>query len=1217
MDSLPIETEFRGTERFRIVRRVGAGGMGVVYEAEDRKLGRIVALKTIKHRDVELLYRMKREFRALADLSHPNLIELFDLVVEDDACFFTMELVHGVDFVAWCRPPVVDADGVQGAPALDLPRLRAALPQLVRGLDAIHAAGKIHRDIKPSNVMVAEDGRVVLLDFGLAADTSHGSLDSLDASSVAVTGTAEYMAPEQASAEGEPRPASDLYAVGVLLFEALTGRLPFTGSLFTILIDKNRKDPPRPSDLAANVPEDLERLCLDLLARDPEERPDAKAILARLAPTARSEPAPAPPAAAAAASAAPVSAFAGRAAELLALDGAFDALAAGTASVTLVLGPSGIGKSTLVREFLDRLRARRDGTVVLEGRCYERELVPFRAMDGLIDHLAHHWKRLPAAEASALLPRDASMLPRLFPVLARGPAGAAAPAGPATLDPKEVRSRAVAALRETFHRLSDRRPLVLVLDDLQWVDPGTVALLADLMRPPDPPRLMLLLSSRVEAGTALERLSSDMAAVRRRVDVGPLPETEAIALAASLLGDAPPEVARRVAKEAEGSPYFLGELARYVRAAGTADVETVRLEEMLGRRIGALSVASRRVLEVVAVAGEPIDPPLAGAAAGVLSDDLSREVGSLRAGRLLRAASGGGDALLEPYHDRIRRCALEGLDEPRRRDRHRALATALSGRGSAERLARHWAGAGEAAEAAAHARRAADEALSTHHFDHAADLYGTALDLGAPSATPAERRDLLKRRAQALANAGRCPESGDAYVLAAEGADPAERLECHRRAAEQFLVSGHVAKGLDSLGIVLLAIGERLPATPRRALLSLVWNRLRLSVRGLSWKEREASAIPPEELSRLDALLSAAIGLGMVDNIRGAVAQTRGLLLALKIGERGRVARSLAFEAIFRTSQGTRGRERARPLVAAARRIAEESKDPVHRTWAILAESFADYCGGDFPSAIDRLTEAEAWIRSETTGTTFQLNNARIFLLQSLRYLGDWGRLLPLFDEWLHDARRRGDRYAETTLVRALNGVWLAKDDPAAAREALSRSSWVPPEGFYHLQHWYDLRARAEIALYEGGDAASILPEFVRLEGSKLTRVQTVRNESRWLVGRLRLAAGDADVLDLAKRLDAERVPYAGAWALFLRAGAAATRGDDPAARSVLSEAARFADAAHLPLAAATARLRAGESEGGAGTKSAGEAAARMIGFGVVAPARMARVLAPGFPARR
>src|SRR5262245_5719349 len=195
---------FTGTARFEIRRRIGEGAVGVVYEARDREHDTRVALKTLRTVTGEGLLSLKHEFRAIQDLRHPNLVSLGELLESDGTWFFTMELLSGAHFIQWVRPePANDA----GPRALDVPRLRQALAQLVDGLCALHAAGKVHRDIKPSNVIVTTQGRVVILDFGVVSEIAGGSGED------EIVGTAAYMAPEQVlcTAIG---PAADWYAVG-------------------------------------------------------------------------------------------------------------------------------------------------------------------------------------------------------------------------------------------------------------------------------------------------------------------------------------------------------------------------------------------------------------------------------------------------------------------------------------------------------------------------------------------------------------------------------------------------------------------------------------------------------------------------------------------------------------------------------------------------------------------------------------------------------------------------------------------------------------------------------------------------------------------------------------------------------------------------------------------------------------------------------------------
>ena len=239
----PADITFDGTPRFELKRVLGEGGMGVVYEALDRERDTLVALKTLRFVDASSLYRLKTEFRSTADLQHRNLVRLDELHHVNGHWFFTMELVEGVNFV----------DHGQANHA----HLRAALLQLAQGLEVLHRAGKVHRDLKPSNVMVTHAGRVVILDFGLVRDSfSRQSSDS------AVIGTAAYMAPEQAVTPAVGAPA-DLYSVGVMLFEVLTGRLPFEGRTIEVLMRKQREDAP-PVRSLADVPDDLAQLCAEI-----------------------------------------------------------------------------------------------------------------------------------------------------------------------------------------------------------------------------------------------------------------------------------------------------------------------------------------------------------------------------------------------------------------------------------------------------------------------------------------------------------------------------------------------------------------------------------------------------------------------------------------------------------------------------------------------------------------------------------------------------------------------------------------------------------------------------------------------------------------------------------------------------------------------------------------------------------------------------------------
>src|SRR5664279_4243980 len=334
--------------------------MGVVYEAEDKERNQKVALKTINDPNVEQVYQLKREFRALADLSHPNLVALYDLVVDAEACFFTMELLDGDDLLSYIAlQSTPDAGSIAqlstvnapfptppplGVPAVsahestqrsaeaespcDFDRLRRALPQLVQGLSALHGAGKIHRDVKPSNIRVTTDGRAVLLDFGLVAELERRR----SGDEGMIVGTIAYMAPEQCAGEVSLTPAADWYALGVVMFQCLTGRLPFEGAAAEVILEKQIKNSPRPSRLVRGIPKDLEEMCCELLDREPTARPTGRSLLARLTGERTSVP-----------SLSYQTGFSGREAELATLEASLLPLANNRASVVVVRAPSGMG----------------------------------------------------------------------------------------------------------------------------------------------------------------------------------------------------------------------------------------------------------------------------------------------------------------------------------------------------------------------------------------------------------------------------------------------------------------------------------------------------------------------------------------------------------------------------------------------------------------------------------------------------------------------------------------------------------------------------------------------------------------------------------------------------------------------------------------------------------------------------------------------------------
>ncbi|HEX2573133.1 MAG TPA: protein kinase [Polyangia bacterium] len=1337
---------FGGTARFAIRRQLGSGGFGVVYEAYDRERHARVALKTLRQTEASSgqLLRFKREFRELAGLIHPHLVQLYELHGDESIWFFTMELIDGQDVESFVRygAPAPDADVAPGAatvevsgsgsrppapadppfanaptvgregredrgmplasaptqelarppsppaaapssslsaaspsflpaafpatfPAtLDEGRLRHVLAQIAAGLAFLHDSGRLHCDIKPSNVLVAHDGRVVLVDFGLVESLGLKQRTLVESK---VAGTPAYMSPEQTVGE-KLGPPSDWYSLGTVLYQLLTGRLPFEGPSRQMMADKLLRAPPPPSSFMPGLPADLVALCMELLERDPSRRPSGKAILERLqsAPAHPSPHRPAPTPHGGLHGGSPASSvFVGRAAELGALREALVEMRGGRPVVALVHGPSGMGKSALIERFLDEVQTTDETVWALGGRCYEQESVPYKAMDPVIDALAERLRACDDLERAALRPPDAPFLARLFPVL-RAFAGPEMGSGPRPerrieptpepvpelkLDPQELRRRGFAALRALFVRLAARRRLVLFIDDLQWGDADSGALLVELLAPPLAPALLLIASYRREDADRTPCLTALLPAVRlaaqaggvalREVAVDPLPPEEARHLAAACLPkDVDAARAEAIVREAGGSPLFIDEMARFAQAtAGASDTAArpASFEEVLHARVAGLPSSARRALELVAVAGRPLEREVLAAAAAFEAEELA-VAALLRSGKLVHAKTVHGAEVLETYHDRIRESVVAALPEATRRAHHLALGRAAQGdeRIDPEVVAYHFLQAGEVTIAAAQARVAAEQAAAALAFERAARLYRLALDLGGPAGTPeADAQALRLGLAHALAHAGRSTLAAAAFADAAAHAERAggrAALDLRRRAAEQLLASGHIDEGIAAMRQLLAAVGLRMPSSKWQALAGLVRLRATVFLRGLGYREREAADLPADELLRIDTCGSVASGLAVVDTVLGAYFSTLHLLHALAAGEPRRVARALSIESVYAAGAGhplpSRTEAHAR---AEARALMERCADPEGATLVEAHAGTAEFLRGAWARARQRLERAEQRMRSQSGEATWELDNVQHFVLAALGWLGEWKELGERLPGVLRSARERGRLYAETTIATAVGHLpHLAADRPAQARVEVRTAVDAWSRKGFHIQHYDALIALGDVALYEeagcGAAAWQLVTEgWPALRRSLLLQVQAIRIEATHLRARALVAAAAwhgaetrkgrellAQAARLARRLRGEEMAWATPLGVLVEALIARARGQATAER-LLAEAATGFEAADMRLYAAAARRRRGQLLGGAaGAALCAQADAVFREQGVERPERAAAMLAPG-----
>jgi tRNA A-37 threonylcarbamoyl transferase component Bud32/DNA-binding transcriptional ArsR family regulator len=1193
--------------RFVLRRRLGAGGMGVVYEAFDHQLKSRVAIKLLREMDPGSLVRFKQEFRILQGVEHPNLVSLGELIEHRGRWFFTMELIEGVDLLRHVRrepdgtigtADTVPAEGV-GLPPLrpqfHEPRLRATLIQLVRALAALHAAGRVHRDVKPSNVLVTAAGRAVLVDFGLATTAEPTTERSVDDG---IAGTALYMAPETALA-GAPAPAADWYSTGVVLYEALTGQVPHDGdSTLEILYNKQHQVPRPPRALCQGVPDDLDRLCTRLLDPDPARRPGAAEILDCLG-AGSSAPAGEPPRRR-------ERSFVGRDDELRRLADAFIETRRERARSVLIRGAPGVGKTALVRHFLDQALAEFPKAVILSGRCHAREWVPFNVLDGMVDALVRYLQRLPIDDLRTVMPCHAALLPRVFPVL-----------GEVTSNmtfvlrgddqPEDLGRRAFAALRELLMRLAALHPVVIVIDDVQWADADGRQVLHEVLGPPHSPPILLVCLQRSEAPAAV--LPGD----QETIELGALPDEQASLLAAQALAP----IARGpyldpawIARASAGHPRYLDELVGHLARHPEAARRPLRVEDAVAARIARLDDAARQLLQLIAIADARMSRSALAAAAGLDVPTASRHLTVLEHGHLVLVTRRTGGYRYQPYDGLVARAVGAGLDEAQRLHLHDRLASVLSKiPGVAPDLVlRHLQASGRTLQAAVFAIDAARRARAAGSHARAAELYRAAIGLHGHDAPTA--RSLEAALGDCLIRAGAGALAAQHLLAAARGADDATGLELRHRAAEHLLRCGHVERAVELITPLMSELGDPLPETPRHAQ-RVLRRRQRLAP---AWPPRRPAPLTP----RVDLARRMAITTGAIDTVVGAAAAARAAALALATSDGAQVALAAALHASCLALQGD---------LAAARRWAELARRAAPATpglhvtgWLRAMDGAIAYAGGELVDAIGHLAAADDLLGRHGVGA-WERDHCRRLRLWALRSAGAWSELRLLRDGWSRSAAAVADRRGEVSLRRATSILHLVDGTPEAARVDLDADGVLPPASS-NPEYGYHLIARAELALYDGsaGDAwRELEPALAALCAAPAGLPPPLAAQAAWARGRLALAAiaqslHPRPLLRLIRQRIGEledRAPGpAHAHAALLRAALVAD--DSARAQEALGRALALAAQHGMELEVAAVRYRLGELIGG----SAGErltAAAREIltAQGAAAPDALVAMVAP------
>ncbi|HEV8428186.1 MAG TPA: protein kinase [Pyrinomonadaceae bacterium] len=785
-------------ERYRLDSELGRGGMGTVYRATDLELQREVAVKVLSatSQNSEARERLVREARAAAALNHPHIVTIHDVGEASGLPFLVMELVAGPR-LSQARPT-------------EISRVVDIAVQICDALEHAHANQIVHRDLKPDNVLLSgtsEASTVKLADLGLALPAYGARISRAGV----IVGTAAYMAPEQALGQAVDGRA-DLYALGVLLYELTTGRVPFKGDDPLTIVSQHVHAPVVPPRvLRSDIPPALEALIVRLLAKDPAQRfSTAAETRAALLDSLKSKDGSVP------AETGPVAAIldalsrgrlVGRAAELAEARELWQRAREGRGHAVLLSGEPGAGKTRLAREIT--IQAAVDGALVLSGGCYEYEAatpyLPFV-------EAFRRWVREEKSDDTlrALLGDAATQIAKLAPEIETR-------LGPfperQELAAHEERLLFFDAVVQVFSNIARRQSLLFYADDLHWADRGTLWLLGHLLRQLRDERVLIFGAYRETELDRAHPLAKSLVDWNRerlitRIVLRRFNESETGDQLGALLGEqVSGEFAVAVHRETEGNPFFVEEVLKALIERGSVRRESGRwrrcdmdellipqsVKEAIGNRLDRVSQNTNEVLRVSAILGKVFTFEDLSAVAEQDEDTLLDALDEATGAQLI--APGSGDSF-SFTHDKIREVLYEELNPIRRRRLHRRVAEGLERNREAicctvEKLAHHYIQAGDHQRGLEYAKQAAAEAARVFAFDEAIAAYGRARDCAEALGLTEEQLEQEEAIGKAFMLHGDTIPAAEHFERAlALATDPATRARLQCQAAASLVTTG-------------------------------------------------------------------------------------------------------------------------------------------------------------------------------------------------------------------------------------------------------------------------------------------------------------------------------------------------------------------------------------------------------------------------------------------
>ena len=1233
--------------RYLLKQILGTGAYGRVFRALDTIRRHDVAIKVLRNDSSDALLRFKQEFRALSGIRHPNLIRFHKLGrTPEGVWFLVIEFVNGDSLTSTATGndrsesspdlPPTEADIAALAPTGELPTdapadarvyrheiaplfdaeaLAQRMAQLASGLRHLHNAGVIHCDLKPSNVLVTQDDRVVILDFGVARYTQH--IGAQHQAARAIAGTLPYMSPEF-RAGSDPLPSVDWYATGIMLTELLTG-LPATtiGAMppdeRDELLDATAESFPAHEHLCA--------LAKGLTHPDPVLRKDGHDLA-----VVCGDHGPESHVGEDTSDAIP---FIRGDRELAHLNHLWNRYRNGETVNVIIEGVAGVGKSALCQEFIWRLSTLAAAPILLIARCRTDELLGYRAFDELVDGVAAVMQTLPEDEAAQLQAHVGQSLAKLFPTLR---SFCAAPPDDTNDDKDEVEDAedALNDLQQLIQKLSERRDVVIWIEDIHLADRHSQRWFAKIFSPGRGPRALLMLTRRPNNDPRIV----DQIDIQTLGYAIPIYRIQALddEIAAQIAQRLLPtnlkkrdELIQHVVRIAHGNPQLLRELCRDPEKARTVD-ENITLVRLLRERFAGIASESANVLRALATSTVPLNRVQIAQIANLTPDEVERAIDALeRSNALWQVAGPKPD---DEYYDISQHSIADTILHATPPNELAAYHERHARRGSlsikdGETFVRHLVKAGLLNEARRHAQQLAEDADQAREWALSARMRDTLLDI-LRSEGQRPNDDLLRDTIRARLAAGRGVEAARLMLELADDTNKAEAHALRQKAARALLLAGHINEGL-RIQSASSPQGVRLPAHLLPDLLEsarlepIIYRKIKnLDINTLDHNPPQNN--PLDE--RVAAYRTLRTNFSITGNSHGYHLTIRELHAAIESQSAPQILHALTAHCTYIAMAGDKNKAKTDTYIQRAQELAKSQDDPNLLHSLKIYEGTSDYHQGNYHLGWAKIRESYRWMRENAPHAQMNLSYINLHHIFFYTTLCNTHALRKLYYPQILTARQNQNPLLEATLTLCGAITWLIDDAPEAATSAIERLHWQPNTRGFHLYDYLRLRAQSDLVIYKkdiGPDLDWLIEQWLPLKSTAFSRsLRLCYDEGRYIHGRLLLARARRDrrlslrdqlALKLILRaLCADDRPLTQGWGYQLRANLAYFHGSHERAKEYLLTAIEIFERAGLTLYADTSRI-AGESA--RLLDPADDTASALRTKGVVAPAKLAHMYHP------